>query len=230
MRRTSIPIGLAIAAVSAAAMLISVPAADAANSATFRDCSLIAPGIDPDFVQLSGVTAGSGGSLTASTQDPVKVEASESADPGDSSGHVTLNVTVTAPGNAPRMVSGMGTGAVTLTVPLIGSSTQATSDTISWAATFDNGGHACPSSSTPLNTSPMPFVVNVPAGTAGAMSGGGSCDVPKLKGRSVKAARKAIRAAGCVPGKVKGHGRVVRQSPKAGKQLPAGSAVSIKLG
>ena len=33
--------------------------------------------------------------------------------------------------------------------------------TISWAATFDNGGHACPSELTPENTTPKPFVVTV---------------------------------------------------------------------
>ena len=228
MRTLRLLLALAAAtSLSWALALVAVPAAQAANTPTFRDCSLFAPGIDPDFVQLSGVTAGAGGSLTAAGQ--VKIEASESADPGDSSGHVTLNVTVTAPGNAPKMVSGNGTGAVTLAVPLIGSTAGMTTDTISWAATFDNGGHACPSSNTPLNTSPMPFVVNVPAGTAGA-TGGAACDVPTLKGKTLKAARKAITAAGCRTGKVKGRGRVKGQSPKAGKQLPSGSAVNIRLG
>jgi hypothetical protein len=216
----------AATALSAASAVVAVPVADAANSPTFRDCSLFAAGVDPDFVQISGVSTGAGGSLTAS--GPVKLEASESADVGDSAGHVTLEVTVTAPGSAAKTVSGAATGAVTVAVPLIDSATHATTNTISWAATFDNGGHLCPSSSTPENTTPMPFVVTVPAGGAPG-AGGGACDVPKLRGKSLKAAKKAIRSAGCSLGKVKGRGRVKRQSPKAGTQLPAGGKVNVKL-
>jgi hypothetical protein len=230
MSRFRILMGLAAAAaLSAASAVVAVPVADAANSPTFRDCSLLLPGIDPDFVQISGVSTGAGGSLTASGQ--VKLEASESADPGDSGNNVTLDVTVTAPGAAPMKVSGAGRGAVSVAVPLIDSTTGATMDTISWAATFDNGGHACPSSMTPLNTSPMPFVVTVPPGTPGATVGGGrgSCQVPNLKGKSLKAAKRAIHAAGCSLGKVKGRGRVKGQSPKVGKQLPAGGKVNVKL-
>jgi PASTA domain len=232
MRRIRILLGLAVAvALPAASAFVAVPVAEAANSPTFRDCSLFVAGIDPDFVQLSGVSTGAGGSLTASAQGPVKLEASESADPGDSGGHVTLDVTVTAPGAAPRMVSGAGTGAVILTVPLIDSATHDTTNTISWAATFDNGGHLCPSSSTPENTSPKPFLVTVPAGAGGgAGTGGGICDVPKLKGKSLKAAKKAIKAAGCRLGQVKGQGKVKRQRPRAGTQLPSGGRVGIKLG
>jgi hypothetical protein len=33
--------------------------------------------------------------------------------------------------------------------------------TINWSATFDNGMHQCPSSVTPDNTGPNPFVVKV---------------------------------------------------------------------
>jgi hypothetical protein len=213
---------VAVAALSATA-LFAAPPAGAANSPTFRDCSLIAPGIDPDFVQLSGVTADAQGRLAMTPPAQVMIEASESADPGDSGGHVTLDVTVTAPGAAPRGASGAGTGKVVLSVPLIGSSAGVTTNTVSWAATFDNGNHSCPSSSTPLNTTPMPFLVTVPAG-------GGTCDVPKLKGKSLKRARKTLGAAGCSLGKVKGRGKVKRQSPAPGTELPAGSKVSVKLG
>jgi hypothetical protein len=94
------------------------------------------------------------------SQNHVQLKASESSDPGDSLGHVTLAVTVTAPSVPPRTVSGAGTGAVVLSVPLIGSGTGR-SYTISWSATFDNGMHQCPSSFTPQNTTPNPFVVSV---------------------------------------------------------------------
>jgi len=40
------------------------------------------------------------------TQDQVQLEASESSDPGDSSGHMILNATITAPQVPARMISG----------------------------------------------------------------------------------------------------------------------------
>jgi hypothetical protein len=146
--------------VTAAAVLF-VPAADAANGPTFRDCSLFVEGFDPDFVQLFGVSVGPAGALTVSpSQNSVQLEASESSDPGDSAGHVTLNATVTAPKRPAETVSGMGTGKVLLSVPLLGSGTGRTY-TINWFATFDNGNHQCPSPLTPDNTGPDPFVVKV---------------------------------------------------------------------
>jgi hypothetical protein len=136
-----------------------VSGASAANSPTFRDCSLFSPGIDPDFVRLSRVTVGSGGTLTVPrSQHHVKLTASESADPGDGSNHVTFKATVKAPGVQKRKVAGNGTGRVHLSVPLAGSP-HAKTYTISWSATFDNGMHSCPSSQTPENTNPSPFVV-----------------------------------------------------------------------
>jgi hypothetical protein len=60
------------------------------------------------------------------------------------------------------------------------------------------------------------------------------CVVPKLKGKSLKASRKAIRKAGCVLGKVRGRkvkgAKVKTQSAKPGTRLPAGSKVGIRLG
>lgn len=64
-----------------------------------------------------------------------------------------------------------------------------------------------------------------------------ACVVPNLKGRKLKSARKALKAADCRPGKVMRKrgvtnktGKVVSQSPKAKKQLAPGSKVNIKLG
>jgi hypothetical protein len=137
------------------------PAVHAANAPTFRDCSLLLPGIDPDFVEIFGVTLTPGGALTVdpSTRS-VQLEASESSDPGDSAGHVTLTVTVAAPSVPAHTLSGAATDRVLLTVPLTGSGTGRTY-TISWSATFDNGNHACPSALTPENTQPDPFSVTV---------------------------------------------------------------------
>jgi PASTA domain len=223
MGRIRTLLGLAVLATLVVAASVAVTGASAANSPTFRDCSFTA-GLDPDFVQLSGATAGPQGHLTAKSQQKVKLEASESSDPGDSSGHVTLTAKVTAPGVAARTVSGHATGKVFLKLPLVGSPTGRT-NTISWSATFDNGNHHCPSSQTPQNASPRPFVVKVT---------GPACVVPKLKGKTLSAAKTALKAAHCALGKVtpKGQtmGTVKKQSPKAGKVLPAGSKVNVTLG
>jgi hypothetical protein len=140
---------------------LHVPAVSAANSPTFRDCSLFVSGFDEDFVEISGVTLTPQGTLTVQpSQNSVQLEASESSDPGDSAGHVTLAVTVNAPGVHSRTVTGAAVGRVFVAVPLAGSGTGRTY-TISWAATFDNGNHLCPSPQTPENTTPSPFVVTV---------------------------------------------------------------------
>lgn len=61
-----------------------------------------------------------------------------------------------------------------------------------------------------------------------------SCVVPKLRGRGVKGAKKALRKANCKPGKVVRRysgkvkkGKVIRPRPRSGKVLPAGSKVKL---
>jgi hypothetical protein len=63
-----------------------------------------------------------------------------------------------------------------------------------------------------------------------------SCVVPKLSGRKLKVAKKLIRRAGCKVGLVSAKkgvrsavAKVARQSPSAGKSVPADTAVSLKL-
>ena len=141
--------------------IVGAPSAGAQNSPTFRDCSLLVQGVDPDFLQLFGVMLDPQGHLKVSpAQKRLQLEASESSDPGDSAGHVTLKASVSAPGVATRSVSGMGTGKVVVSVPLVTPRTGRTY-TISWSATFDSGNHSCPSPLTPENSSPTPFVVKV---------------------------------------------------------------------
>jgi hypothetical protein len=61
-----------------------------------------------------------------------------------------------------------------------------------------------------------------------------NCVVPRLKGKSLKAARKALTKAECKLGKVKGHkgksAKVRKQNPKPGKVLAPGAKVNVKLG
>ena len=150
--------GLAVPALALA--WPAIPVASAANTPTFRDCSLVG-GLDPDFVELIGAKVTPEGTLTVSPKTTaLTLKASESSDPKDNENHVTFSISVTAPGVATRAASGEGTGEVELQAPLrrriVGRQY-----TISWAATFDNGGHACPSELTPENTTPKPFVVTV---------------------------------------------------------------------
>lgn len=159
MRRVGALLG--VGALTLGVMSIAAPAAVAQNSPTFRDCSLFVQGVDPDFVQLFGVTLSPQGGLTVSpSQAKVQLEGSESSDPGDASNHVTLKAIVTAPHVETQTVSGAGTGKVVLSVPLSSPRTGRTY-TISWSATFDNGNHPCPSPLTPENSKPTPFVVSV---------------------------------------------------------------------
>lgn len=63
------------------------------------------------------------------------------------------------------------------------------------------------------------------------------CVVPKVTGKTLAAAKSAIRKAHCAVGKVKTvssakkqRGKVVSQRPGAGKKLPAGAKVSLTVG
>jgi hypothetical protein len=74
------------------------------------------------------------------------------------------------------------------------------------------------------------------AGGGGKSPRVGSCVVPRLEGKKLKAGRKAIAKAGCKLGKVTKtgartkRGRVVRQQPKAGTTRATGSKVNVVLG
>lgn len=60
------------------------------------------------------------------------------------------------------------------------------------------------------------------------------CAVPKLKGKTLKAAKKALRQANCKLGKVKRRegkpGKVLKQSAKPGKALKSGSKIGVTVG
>lgn len=157
-----------IAATVVAGAAFGAPGASAdTNGPTTRDCSLLVPavgstfgGVDPDFVQLSGVTVNPDGTLTANAPTPavptpVSIEASESPDPGDGSNTVSFTATVSAPGVADQTFTGTGVGSVTFSLPM----TAGASNTISWSATFDGGAHPCPGPLTPGNLMPSPFTV-----------------------------------------------------------------------
>jgi PASTA domain len=56
-----------------------------------------------------------------------------------------------------------------------------------------------------------------------------ACVVPKLKGKSLEDAKKALRKAHCRLGKVTGSGHVKHQSRKRGPDLAAGTKVGVVL-
>jgi hypothetical protein len=85
----------------------------------------------------------------------------------------------------------------------------------------------------------VPVTVTTVAGTASAPQSFAyrGCVVPKLRGKKLKKAKKAIREAGCRVGKVRKRGgvttktgKVVKQRPKPRKVLPPGTKVNVKLG
>lgn len=85
----------------------------------------------------------------------------------------------------------------------------------------------------------VPVTVTTIAGTAtsGQSFAYEACAVPKLRGRKLKGAKKAIRAGDCLVGKVRKRkgvtaktGKVLKQRPKPGQVLPPGTKVNVKLG
>ena len=99
----------------------------------------------------------------------------------------------------------------------------------------------------PHSTGTVDISVTTPAGTTAPGAGDqftyrvpaiSHCVVPKLKHKTLKQAKKALKKAHCKLGKVKKKHRkpgnhhkrrVIRQKPKIGKILAAGAKVSIKL-
>lgn len=152
--------GLLVGALLATSLaLLPATPAHAGNSPTFRDCSLLI-GIDPDFVQLYGAQL-QNGVLTVPVSAPtVEVQASESSDPGDMSGHVTLHITVAAGGTTVGTFSGARVGSVLLNVAL-SQPRPGKTYSINWTATFDNGLHPCPGLIDFGNSKANPFVVTI---------------------------------------------------------------------
>ena len=150
---------------SALATLSFVPNGWAENSPVVRDCALGAPpppAVDPDFVLLSGATlsTSNGAPTVLPSQESLVLTASESVDSGDQAATVTLAASVKSPGTPTQSFFGTRTGFVMLRIPLSRAKVGQVY-TISWSATFDNGQHACPSTLTQSNTTPIPFVVTV---------------------------------------------------------------------
>jgi hypothetical protein len=72
-------------------------------------------------------------------------------------------------------------------------------------------------------------------GGGGGSTGASECVVPRLRGKSVRRARRALARAGCSLGRVRRRGRarhphVISQGAKAGTHKAAGAAVDVRVG
>lgn len=108
------------------------------------------------------------------------------------------------------------------------------------AQSFSVGSEGQISATAPASSAltQVPVAVTTAAGAAAGaqLFSYEGCRVPKLKGRSLKAAKKRIRKGGCKVGKVKKQGeataktgKVSKQSPKPGKVLPPNAKVKVTL-
>lgn len=85
-------------------------------------------------------------------------------------------------------------------------------------------------------SSPQPFTYTTPPAPPAPPSATATCRVPKLSGKTLKSAKKRIRAAGCRVGKLTKKegatakdGEVVKQFPKPGATVPAKTMVKVTL-
>lgn len=160
---------LSVLLLASACSVLALTSARAENSANIRDCSFGVPpaSVDDDFVMVTGMTLKAvdptkGPLIALPSQNIVHLTASESLDAMDhqSSNVVTIQATVTSNGVTSLPIKNKGIGWTTVEIPLNGSAPGVTY-TINWNASFDGGGHTCPSSVTPQNTGPNPFVINI---------------------------------------------------------------------
>lgn len=163
--------------------------------------------------------------------------------------------------SAPATPAGLGVETFTTSLPiaagdLIGIDNEANtaklgflvsggSETISYTPQLAAGGSTASASAFPLVNEEAAFNADVDDGGAATQPPAPEpeptppkrCKVPGLGGKKLKAAKQAIRSAGCKPGEVskrKGatakNGKVVGQSPRAGRKVAAGTAVKVTLG
>jgi IPT/TIG domain len=87
---------------------------------------------------------------------------------------------------------------------------------------------------TPAGTGTSPLLYSYVPPTSESPPTPTRCFVPNLKGKKLKAARKALSGRHCALGKVKGRrgrsAKVKSQHPNAGAQLDAGAKVGVKVG
>jgi hypothetical protein len=173
------------------------------------------PPFDGSTVAPSGTTAGQEIELSAEVQPAPAVTSVGSAS-GSIAGGTTVTITGTNLGGA----SAVKFGSTPATGFTVDSDTQITA--------------VAPPSSIP---GPVDVTVTTLAGTSALGNDRftyTACVVPKLKGKKLKAAKQALRNAGCKPGEVKRRKHkavhVKKQTPKPNTILAPDSKVNLTLG
>lgn len=174
------------------------------------------PPFDAATVAPSGTVAGKEILLNAEVQPAPAITSIAPA-----FGPVTGGATVTISGTNLTAASAVKFGSTTATGFTVDSETQITAT-------------APPST----KVGPVDVTVTTLAGTSPTVNDDRftyqGCVVPKLKGKTLKTAKKAIRRANCKVGKVQRRngkpGKVIRQNPRPRKVLAPGSKVKITVG
>ena len=168
---------------------------------------------------------------------------------GSAASPITVRLSASKPGGSAYTAPG---GEITLadnavSLPAANCDPSAVSDTVADAFSSYAG---LPTSTARVSLSGVLTLVRAAATGGGAALGTSApaaaptpaasdavlCVVPRLKGRRLKAARKALRRAHCRLGKVSRRkaprraGRVLKQSRRPGRELPEGTRVALRVG
>jgi hypothetical protein len=201
---------------------------DDTNASTVPSACEFETGNPGDTAWLAPGEATDGATIQAEPEEENEVRANETA---------TLLPPPTISGLAPASGSIAGGASV-----VISGANFAEVKSVSFGAapasafTVGSDGQITATAPPTASRGPVSVAVTTVAGTATAAQRFAykACVVPKLKGRTLKAAKKRLRKADCKLGKVNGHksnaAKVTKQRPKAGKVLRPGSKVNVNLG
>jgi hypothetical protein len=164
-----------------------------------------------------------------------------------SHGRLNLTATLAAPPGVDAVQPGSGPAAGGTKVLIAGHDLTGASAVRfgSTAAAFNVISDSAVTATSPAGRGPVDVTVTTIAGTTPAVGAdrftyestaappppgaGRSCVVPMLTGKSLRAARRALKKADCKLGKVTGRGRVKSQTPRQGRVRPPGAKVDITL-
>ncbi len=189
-------------------------------------CSFLT-GMEGDVYGYAGGTAPDGATISTTTEPGVRLNISATLLPPPTVASITpaagsvKGASVVIAGTNFASVQGVSFGSVPAS-----------------AFTVDSEGQITAKAPASKTLAKVPVTVTTVAGTATSAQAFAyhGCAVPKLKGKSLKAAKKKARAKDCKIGAVKKlgdttakSGKVVKQSPPPGKVLAPGSKIKLTL-